>query len=320
MRPARGRGKGDEDLAAPVVRHGSAAREPEACSARDSLELLRRERRIDGDHGDAAARLRAARRRRLAEERSDRHAVHDERRRRVDVRQDQHADRAADRRCEAARRPDAGLVALRHHSRPPADGALRDVARRSVGHRSAGVLRVDLHEAALREPAVVAFADDGNDEVLAPDLLVRADRDRDGAVVDPTNRVRGGEVDGRLDQAPLGDHHRPGQLRCAVQHRHAGGDGRGVERLHRCGHDGGHTRTRDSAPVRGLGLVAPHCDMPYGDAADVRDRIRRARLEAPDPQAEVAEPRAPRLRCAHAASVQTGRVLFMLPRIVACRR
>ena len=93
-----------------------------------------------------------------------------------------------------------------------------------------------------------------------------------------------------------------------------------MECLDRSRHDGGHTGTRNSAPLRGFGLVAPHCDVPYGDAADVRDRIRRARLEAPDPQAEVAEPRAPGLRCAHAASVQTGCVLFMLPRIVACRR
>ncbi len=90
----------------------------------------------------------------------------------IEVREDEDADGAADRRRDPARRADAGLVALRHHPRPAADRALRDGAARRRGDGASGVLRLDLDDASLGEPAVVALADDGDDEVLRPDAWV----------------------------------------------------------------------------------------------------------------------------------------------------
>ena len=321
MRPASGRGEGDEDLAAPVVGDRAAAREPEACSARDALELMRGERRIDGDDRDTASRLRASCRGRLLEERADRDTVHDERRRGIEVRQDEHADGTADRGRDSTRRSDACLVALRQHPRPASDGSLGDGAGCGSGDGTAGVLCVDLHDAALRQPAVVALAHHGDDEILAPDPRVGGHCGRDGAVVDAPHRVRGREVHGRLDAPPVGYHHRPGQLSCAVQHRHAGRHRLGMERLHGCRDDRGHARTRDSATVRRLRLVAPHRHVSDRDTRDVGDRIRCAGVETADPEAELAEPRPAGRRCAHVTSVQTDSMRFMLRRVVvACRR
>ena len=125
-RATTGRRERDEDLSAAVMRDRAAARQSEPRAARDALELVRGQRSVHGDDGDAATGLRAPLVGRLAEELTDRHAVHDERRRGIEVREDEHADGATDRRRDPARRPDAGLVALRHHPGPGADRSLGD--------------------------------------------------------------------------------------------------------------------------------------------------------------------------------------------------
>ena len=125
-RTPTGRSERDEDLSAAVMRDGTAARQSEPRAARHALELVRGQWSVDGDDRDAAAGLRAPLVGRLAEELTDRDAVHDERRRGIEVREDENADGAADRGCDPAGGPDAGLVALRHHPGPGADRALGD--------------------------------------------------------------------------------------------------------------------------------------------------------------------------------------------------
>ncbi len=214
---------------------------------------------------------------RLAEQIAHRDAVDDEGRRRVEVREDEDSDGSADRRSDPARRSDPGLVALRHHPGPAADRALRHGAAARGSDRTTDVGRLDLDDASLGEPAVVALAHDGDDEVLRADARIGCDRDLDRPVVHAADGVGGGEVHGRLDQAPLRDDHRARQLARAVQHGHARGHGCAVQRLDRRGKDGRDARACDAPSVRRLGLVAPDGDVADRDAVDVGDRIRSAR-------------------------------------------
>ena len=144
----------------------------------------------------------------LAEQLAHRDAVHDEARRRVEVREDEDAHCTTDRRSDPARRPDPGLVALRHHPGPAADRTLGDGSARRLGDRPTDIRGLDLDDASLGEPAVVALAHDGDDEVLRADARIGSDRHLDRAVVDAADGVRGREVDRRLDQSPLGDRQR----------------------------------------------------------------------------------------------------------------
>ena len=226
---------------------------------------------------------------RLAEELADRDAVHDEPRGRVEVREHEDADGAADRRRDPAGRPDAGLPALRHHPRSRSDGPLGHGASGRSGDRATGVGRVDLDDAALREPAVVALAYDRDDEVLGPDTRLDLDRDGDRSVVHPAHRVRRREVDGRLDAAPVADLQRSGELTRPVEHGGPRGHGKRVQRLDRSGENGRHPGPGDAASLRRLGLVAPDRDVPDGHARHVGDRVRRAGVEAADAQPVLAE-------------------------------
>ena len=102
-----------------------------ASTATTAMQLPAFERRVVG---------------RLAEELADRNAVHDERRRGVEVREDEDADGAADRRSDPARGPDAGLVALRHHPGPGADRSLGDGPPAAAATALSDVLGLDLHD------------------------------------------------------------------------------------------------------------------------------------------------------------------------------
>ena len=166
------------------MRDGTAARESEPRTTRHALELVRGKRSVDGHHSDAAAGLRAPVVGRLAEELTDRNAVHDKRRRWIEVREDENADGAADRGCNPAGGPDAGLVALRHHPGPCADSALGDGSACGGSDRVSDVLGLDLHDPSLREPAVVALSDDRDDEVLRADARLDVHGHANRAVVD----------------------------------------------------------------------------------------------------------------------------------------
>ena len=222
---------------------------------------------------------------------TDRDAVHDERRRGIEVREDEDADGAADRRSDAARRPDAGLVALRHHPGSGADGSLGDGSASGGSDRASDVLGLDLHDPSLREPAVVALADDGDDEVLRADARLGVHGHANRAVVDAADRMGGREVHGRLDAAPVGDLQRPGELARAVQDCRAGWNRLGVQRLDRTRQYGGDAGAGDPSSSGRVGLVAPDRDVADRDPRDVGDRIRRACFESSDVEAELAEAR-----------------------------
>ncbi len=231
--PPPGRGERDEDLAAAVMADRAAAREPEAGPPSDPLELVRREWSVDRDDCDAASGLGASCLGGLAEQIAHRDAVHDEARWRVEVRENEDAHCATDRWRDPARRPDPGLVALRHHPGPAANRTLGDGSARRLGDRSTDVGRLDLDDASLGEPAVVALTHDGDDEVLRADARIGSDGDLDRAVVDAADGVRGRQVHRRLDQSPLADHQRARELTRPVQHCRSGGDGRAEDRLDR---------------------------------------------------------------------------------------
>ena len=123
-----------------------------------------------------------------------------------------------------ARRPDSSLPVEADHARAGADGTLLEVGcgRRD---RAAGVGRLDVHDPRLAQPAVVAFAHARDDDVLGDtDLGLRGHRDSNGAVVDAADRVGRRQVDGGVEQPPLANPVRAGQLAGAVEDRHAGGD------------------------------------------------------------------------------------------------
>ena len=197
---------------------------------------------------------------------------------------------------DAARGADPGLEPLGHHPGPGADGALRD--RASGGRRRAPARRrrLDLHDAALREPAVVALADDGDDEVLDADARVERDSRLDGAVVHPPDRVRRRQVDRRLEQSPLGDGDRPVSSPAPFSTAVPAGTGAPKIVSDRRREDRGHARARDPAAFGRLRLVPPDRHVTDRDAGDIRDRVRRACLEPPDPETELAQARSARFR------------------------
>jgi len=153
------------------------------------------------------------------------------------------------------------------------------------------VLGLDLHDPSLREPAVVALADDGDDEVLGADPRLDVDGHANRAVVDAANGMGGGEVHGRLDATPVRDLQRPGELASSVQDRCPGRHRLGVQRLDSTGQHRGHAGAGDPLPGGRLGPVAPDRDVADGDARDVGDRVRRACLECADVESELAEAR-----------------------------
>jgi hypothetical protein len=212
----------------------AAAGEPEPHAAGDALELGRRERRVHGNDADAASCPRSRRLGRLAEDLADGHTVHDETGGWVEVGEDEDADGAPDGGRDPARRTDAGLPTLRHHPRPGPDGAFRHRATGRGGDGAADVRGLHLDDATLRQPAVVALPDDGNDEVLRADARFRRDGDLNRSVVDAADGVGRREVDGGLDAPPFADLQRACELAGTVQ------DGRPcrnrlcMQRLDRC--------------------------------------------------------------------------------------
>ena len=125
-------------------------------------------------------------------------------------------------------------------------------------------------DAGVREPAVVAFADHRDHDVVDADSRVARHRDRHSAVVDAAHGVRRGEVDGRLEDPPLPDLERARQLAGAVENGRAG-----RHRQHR------RDDSRHARPLDG--------DMSDSDA-DVGDRVPRTGLDYPDDDAIVARP------------------------------
>ena len=87
---------------------------------------------------------------------------------------------------------------------PAPSRALHDGPDGGTSDGAGDVVGLDVHGVRIREPAVVALAHDRDDDRV-PHALVRCDGDLHGSVVDAADGVRGREVDGRLEHAPLGD-------------------------------------------------------------------------------------------------------------------
>ena len=184
-----GRGEGDEDLAAAVVRDRAGAREPEARAARDPLQLLGAQLRVDGDDHDAAAggARAAAARRRVGQQAPDRYAVDAQ-----SVARRSSPARGRRAVAPAATRLDVPMPPLKSKHVMPgagADGALGHDGARRVGQRAGRVAGLHLHDARLAEPAVVALGDDRDDDVLQADGRVGRHRGGYGAVEHAADRL-----------------------------------------------------------------------------------------------------------------------------------
>ncbi len=210
----------------------------------------------------------------------DRHAVDAQLVPVAEVGEHQHAD-GVPRSGHAARAADPALPVEADHPGAGADGPLGDrLGGGRVRERAAGVVRLDLHDARVVQPAVVALAHDRDHDVVDADARVGRERGRDRAVEHAADRHRGREVDGRVELAPLGDLERAGQLARAVQHRDARGQRLSVDPVRVRRHHRGHARAREAAAVRRVGLVAHDGHVAHAHAVDVRDRGRRARARA----------------------------------------
>ena len=214
---------GEEDLAAAVVGDRARARQAEAGAARDALELLRHERRVGGDDGDAAAgRARAPGSARVAEQ-ARRPATPSMRSVAREPKLASTSTPTVARRRDAARRADAALPVearscpCRRRRAPSATTSPAARGERAAASAaSTWTTRASLSQLSSHSPTT------GMTTSSTPTAGSAAHRGRDGAVVDAADRHRRGQVDRRLDHAPLGDLQRAGQLARAVEHRGAG--------------------------------------------------------------------------------------------------
>src|SRR5256885_1357119 len=203
----------------------------------------------------------------LAEQAADGDPVHPELLARAEVREQEDADGVVS--GAPARGADPALPVEAAHPRARTDCALLEVGRR-LRDRAADVARLHVGHPRVREPAVIALADDRDHDVVDPDARIALHRHRDGAVVDPADRVGRREVDRRLEYPPLPDLERPGQLAGAVEHGRSSRDGK--RRRDDCRHAGpldGHVTDRDP---------------------DVGDRVPGPGLERADDDAVLARP------------------------------
>ena len=123
---------------------------------------------------------------------------------------------------DPAGRADPALPLEAHHARARAHRSLDHViGRRRVRQRTGRIRRLDLHHARVVQPAVVAFRHDRDHHLVDAHARVGIDGGRHRAVVDAPDRHRRGQVDRRLEPAPLADHERARHLTGAVEHGHA---------------------------------------------------------------------------------------------------
>ena len=241
--------------------------EPEAGAPSKPLELRRCERRIRRDDCDAAAAGIRCLVGTLVEQAADGDPVHPELLARAEVCEQEDADSVVS--GAPARGADPALPVEATHSGARTDCALLELGRR-LGDRAADVARLHVGHPRVREPAVVALADNGDHDVVDTDARVARHRHRDGAVVDAADRVGRGEVDRRLENPPLPDLERAGQLAGAVEHGRSGRGGK--RRRDDCGH------------ACSLDGHVTDCDP------DVGDRVPRPGLERADDDAVLARP------------------------------
>ena len=198
---------------------------------------------------------------------------------------------------------DAALPAERDHAgagadAPLADGAARRSARRArpASAASTCTVRASLSQLSSHSPTT------GITTSSTPTRRVGLARRRDGAVEDPADRHRRGEVDGRLDQAPLA---RSGGSRSARRRRSAPPPRPATGRRKSDSPGPGRiavTPVRATPrPSGGSGSSRDDGDVADAHARDVGDRVRGAGLEVADAEAVLAQ-----RRLAHAAEPNLG--------------
>ena len=146
------------------------------------------ERRVGRDDDDAAPAGRARARQ------SGRRAPHRRARRRLGGLVPSRSSRARGRRpsasTSATSRLDVPIPAFQPNAIMPVPAPTHPSGDRAAGgrgERTAGVRGLDLHDARVVEPAVVAFADDRDDDASKPDRRIGRHGGRDRAVVDPSD-------------------------------------------------------------------------------------------------------------------------------------
>ncbi len=162
---------------------------------------------------------------------------------------------------------------------------------RALPIATGGVGRLDLHGARIVQPAVVAFADDRDHDVVDPDCRVGLARSRDGTVEDPADGHRRGEKQRGLDHAPLGDLEEAGQLSCPVQGCDPRSDRATEQRQLGPGQDCRDAGAGDSSSLGRRRLVARHRHVADADTRNIGDRVDRTCFELPYPEAVPAQRR-----------------------------
>ncbi len=128
------------------------------------------------------------------------------------------------------------------------------------------------------ELRVVALADHGDDDAD----LAGGEQGVDDPVVATAHGVGGGQHDRRLEDAPLANLDRPGQLAGAVEHGHAGRHRVAEHRGDVVGHDGRHPGSGHAVRV-----IAPHRDVADPYAGHVGDGVVLAGRHRSERQAQL---------------------------------
>ena len=217
---------------------------------------------------------------------NDRHAVDPEIASRAEVREHEHADRRFDlghergstiRSRPSSRTRPSRCPRPRTPARPSPPRAA--ATARPASAASTCTVRASLSQLSSHSPTT------GITTSSTPTAGVGRAGGRDGTVEDAADGHRRGEVDRRLDQAPLGDLEEPGQLAGAVQRGRTRRDRAGGTPMPVARHDRRDAGAGDSAPCRRRRLVAHDRDVADPNAGDVGDRVRGTGLELADPEA-----------------------------------
>ena len=219
------------------------------------------------------------------------HAVHAQVRRRAEVRQHQHADRRVAGGTRLAV-PIPPFQSKHTIPVPGAHGALGERPRPAACQRarpasaaSTCTTRASFSQLSSHSPTT------GITTSSTPTRGSAATAARHRAVVHAPDRHRGGEVDGRLEHAPLADlRASPSSPRRRSARRCPPRTGSAPQRRPSSrGRIAVTPRARHAAPGGRIGLVAHHRHVAHPHAGHVGDRVARARLERADPQAVVAQ-------------------------------
>ena len=285
-------GEREDDLARSVRGDAAGAANPQGHVLGDAPQLVAGEWRVGRGHGDDAPVADGA----LVEvpvlrleQRPDRQSGDAQVLHVAEVVHHQHAEGvAAERGRKLARGgPDPGLEVAGNHPGTATHG--------SLGHGPAGgrlqrfpdVLRLHVPSGDVVEPGVVAFADQGNEDVvLVPDSGELLHHPLHRRVADRADAERVGEEDRGLHDPPLHQLREPRDLARAVEDEPSSGDAL-LEDVFLVRQDGGDARAHGSAAAAQRSRAADDGGVPHQDAFHVGDGVPFAGPETPERDAEI---------------------------------